>query len=145
MESKRTSFLGAGVCAGMVAAFNLLYARTMRQPCVAFLTQIVGVLCGDLLSRTWPARTCLAKNSSVVFTCSHGKGHCMVIQYLIPARGGISRRTPLSTGNWQERDESADLVLSFTKTKNGVVCTLANDPTAQGNQRMQYGVDLSRC
>ncbi len=44
-----------GVCAGMVSVFNLLNACTMRHPPVAFLTQNVGLECGEMLSRTCPA------------------------------------------------------------------------------------------
>ncbi|KAE8902292.1 hypothetical protein PF003_g14020 [Phytophthora fragariae] len=50
MVSRTMSFRGMGVCAGMVASFNLLTAWTMRHPPVAFFTQ--NVECGEILSRT---------------------------------------------------------------------------------------------
>ena len=68
MEFRTTSFLGIGVCAGTVASFSLLYAWTMRQPPVAFRTQNVGLECGEVLSRTYPARRRLSKNSSMAST-----------------------------------------------------------------------------
>ncbi|KAE8913162.1 hypothetical protein PF003_g3046 [Phytophthora fragariae] len=61
------SFRGMGVCAGMAASFNLLNAWTMRHPPVAF-TQNVGLECGEMLSRTWPALRRPSKKSSMAWT-----------------------------------------------------------------------------
>lgn len=80
------SFLGTGVCAGMVASFSLLKAWTTRHPPVALRTQKVGLLCGDLLSRTCPDFCLPAKNLSIASTCSLGNGHCRVTQYLVPGK-----------------------------------------------------------
>ena len=57
-----TSFLGIGVLAGTVAAFNLLKARTIHHLPVAFCKQKVGELCGEVDSLTWPAAKRSAKN-----------------------------------------------------------------------------------
>ncbi|KAE9309215.1 hypothetical protein PF008_g20762 [Phytophthora fragariae] len=62
------SFRGMGVCAGIVASFNLLNACTMRHPPVAFFTQNVGLECGEILSRTWPALRRPWKKSSMAWT-----------------------------------------------------------------------------
>ena len=46
------SFLKMGVCAVIVASYNLLNACIIRQTPVAFFIQKVGLECGDRLSRT---------------------------------------------------------------------------------------------
>ncbi|GMF14502.1 unnamed protein product [Phytophthora fragariaefolia] len=58
-----TSFRGIGVDAGMVAAFNLLKACTMRYFPLGFRTQNVGDECGDFDSRTMPAACFAAKKA----------------------------------------------------------------------------------
>ncbi|KAE8952206.1 hypothetical protein PR002_g32750 [Phytophthora rubi] len=93
------SLRGIGVCAGMVASFSLLKAWTMRHPPVAFFTQKVGLECGEVLSRTWPACRRPSKKSSMALTWSRGSGHCRVTQYFEPGARSISWRTPRSAGS----------------------------------------------
>ncbi|KAE8896396.1 hypothetical protein PF006_g23148 [Phytophthora fragariae] len=62
------SFRGMSICAGMVASLYLLNAWTMRQSPVDFFTQNVGLECGEMLSRTWPALRRPSKKSSMVWT-----------------------------------------------------------------------------
>ena len=64
-----TSFLGIGIRAGTDAAFNLLKACTIRHPPVAFCTQKVGELCGEVDFLTWLAAKRSAKNLSIASTC----------------------------------------------------------------------------
>ncbi|KAE9100099.1 hypothetical protein PF010_g14936 [Phytophthora fragariae] len=68
MVSSTMSFLGIGVCAGMVASLSLLKAWTIRHPPVAFFTQNVGLECGDRLSRTSPACRRPSKKASIAST-----------------------------------------------------------------------------
>ncbi|KAE8958554.1 hypothetical protein PF011_g30724 [Phytophthora fragariae] len=93
-----TSFLGIGVDAGMVAAFNLLNACTMRHFPLGLRTQNFGDECGDLDSRTMPAACFAAKKASITSTCSFGSGHCRVVQYSVPGTRSISCLTPRSGG-----------------------------------------------
>ncbi|KAE8890014.1 hypothetical protein PF003_g26093 [Phytophthora fragariae] len=86
---------GIGVCAGMVVSFSLLKAWTM----VVLFTQKVGLECGKILSRTWPACRRPSKKSSMALAWSRGSGHCRVRQYFEPGAKSISWRTPRSAGS----------------------------------------------
>ncbi|KAE9267010.1 hypothetical protein PF008_g31457 [Phytophthora fragariae] len=74
----------------MVAALSLLKACTICHLPFDFLTQNVGVECGDLLSRTSPAASLARKKASMTSHCSFGSGHCRVTQYLVPGTRSIS-------------------------------------------------------
>ncbi|KAE9346891.1 hypothetical protein PR003_g7213 [Phytophthora rubi] len=62
-------------------------------------TQKVGVECGEILSRTWPAFRRPSKMSSIALTRSRGSGHCRVSQCSEPGARSISWRTPRPAGS----------------------------------------------
>ena len=87
----------------------LVEACTIRHPPVAFRTQKVGELCGEVDSLTWPAAKRSAKNLSIASTCSRGNGHCFMTHYFEPGFRSISWRVPLSLG-------SSHATVSWTST-----------------------------
>ncbi|KAE9008283.1 hypothetical protein PR002_g15948 [Phytophthora rubi] len=86
------AFRGMGVCAGMVASFNLLNAWAMRHPPVAFFTQNVGLECGEILAS-------LAAAFEEVIDGLNLIPRCRVTQYFNPGTRSISCRTPRSAGS----------------------------------------------
>ena len=110
-----TSFLGIGVWAGTVAAFNLLKAFTICHPHVAFRKQKVGEICVDVDSLTLPAAKRSAKNLSIASTCSRGSGYCFMTHYFEPGFRSISWRVPLSLVN-SHGIASGNTSLNFIKS-----------------------------
>ncbi len=58
----------------------------------------MGLECGEVLSRKWPAFLRVAKKASMKSTCSFGSGPWRVTQYFVPGTKSISCRVPLSMG-----------------------------------------------
>ncbi|GMF50385.1 unnamed protein product [Phytophthora fragariaefolia] len=123
-----TSFRGIGVDTGMVAAFNLLKACTMRHFPVGLRTQSVRNECGDFDSRTMPAACFASKKASITSTCPFGSGHCRVGSFKMAAPYRVCLLEVRSSSNTSESMTEEELSSSEPPSGRSRT-TSANSPT----------------